>query len=79
MSEGNDLDNLLMCPQCSDEAGYPVFWHKSHFRAGRRNCLMCETFEELQRAERLKSLGVAWKPDHGPKPLVSDEERYGGN
>ena len=79
MSIGNDIDNLLQCPACSDEAGYAVFHHKSLFRVGRRDCLFCETFEELERAERLKTTGVEWRESHGPKPLVSNEEKYGAN
>lgn len=52
-----------------------MFRHKTMFRVGRRNCAICETQEELARAARLKTLGVAWKPDHGPKPLLTEEEQ----
>lgn len=76
MSIGNDIDNLIMCPKCSEDEGRPIFHHKSAFRVGRRDCVHCETVKELNRAMLLKTIGVEWKPDHGPRPLVSDEERY---
>jgi hypothetical protein len=31
----------------------------------------------LEFAARMKTTDAIWKPSHGPKPLVSDEERWG--
>jgi hypothetical protein len=73
MSDG--IDHLIQCDGCSERVGRPIFRHKSTFRVGRRRCAICETQEELELAARLKTVGVEWRPSHGPKPLVTDEER----
>ena len=71
------VDELRVCPTCSDLNGFQVFRHVSMFRVGRRGCALCEVEEELARYSRLQTSHVKYKKDHGPKPLIDDFEREG--
>jgi hypothetical protein len=65
-------DQLVRCPGCSDFNGFDVYHHKSWFIAGSRFCkIEREEFRQAVNA-RLKTTGAAWKPSHGPKPLLVD-------
>lgn len=77
MSALDGIDHLILCHGCSDREGYPVYRHKTFFRVGRRNCAVCEVAEEFEKAARLRTSHVLWKPDHGPRPLVTDYEKEG--
>lgn len=69
------LDFLRMCPVCSEKLGRPIFRHVSAFRVGHRGCAIDEAAAAVATTMRLQTTDVEWKPDHGAKPLVSDEER----
>lgn len=68
----DQIDHLIPCPGCSDYNGFPVFRHKTMFRVGRRNCFLCEVEEEVAKYGNLQTTSAAWKPSHGPKPLLND-------